>query len=903
MGRGLPSGTVSFVLTDVVGSTRLWQQAPEAMDRVIVRHAEIIAGAVASHGGTLLKGRGEGDSTFSVFARARDAVGAALDAQISLRGERWSDGLSLAVRVAVHTGEAVERDGDYFGPVVNRAARLRSIAAGGDVVVSETTAALVAEALPGAARLVELGDVLLRDLDRPERVFALAADGLEPSKSRLASGAAPTRGAPLSVPLTPLVGREQELSYVLALMSDHRLVTLTGVGGSGKTRLGLAAGAQLAGGVEVCFCDLTSISASNSVARTVARATGVPVRPQGGTDGSDELVRQLVPRQLMLLLDNCEQLLDACAALVGRLVAECPDVGVLATSREPLGVPGEQVFPVPPLPTPADDWDVGAAAVTLFEQRAVEVHPGFSLVDENRPAVLEICRRLDGLPLALELAAARMSHLSAPELLKRLDRRFELLRSRQSGRPRRQRTLAATIDWSYELLSEPARRLLRCLAVFAGRFSLEAVEAACTAGARLDAVDVLGDLVDKSLVVAEHQGPQTTYRLLETIRLYAADRLAGSNDEEPVRQAHCHWFLSRLESIPWDQRLLNAQTAERLEDDYEDYLRAMEWAASSGRDELVARFVASLAGMMATRGHFDDFDRWFPTAQAYESLRRPRERVAIVLGAFVYINRWDGDLDGLKVHRDRLAALIEDFPPGDVITAAGYAILASLSSRLVGERSAMERYADLARAHVPRNAENTWSMAQCQKARALLFRGQHDDAVSLLEGAVDSVGDAGGTTFSTRADLALACHVAGQNERALTIAESRLGYGPPLFTRIDAIIASLAAAAIGDLERGRTHLRFAIDLPTTYQHPFLVNDLRLACGAIAFLDGRETTAAQFLAGLRASSVSTNSLAVLLEHYQHQAGLLVGAKDLPRFPNAAEQTRDWWPEILEEARRT
>jgi predicted ATPase len=697
---------------------------------------------------------------------------------------------------------------------------------------------------------------------------------------------------PLPVPPTPLVGRALELGEAASLLGDHRLVTLTGMGGAGKTRLALAIAPTCDG--ETCFCDLALVSSPASVVHALGRDAGVAIRrdvlASGPADVIDELIGELMPRELLIVLDNCEHLLDATSVVVDRILTSCPGITVLATSREPLGVRSEQVFPVSPLPVPAGDDDLAAESVVLFTRRAMEARPDFTVDERNRVAVTQLCRRLDGLPLALELAAARMSHLSPEEVVERLDRRFQLLASRYPSRPERHRTLTAMIDWSYDLLSEPERAVFRRLAVFAGYFTVDAVQACCSPGLEdEDLALLLGDLVDKSLVVAEHGASATRLRLLETMRLYAEERLDGSDDESPTRDAHAQWCLDRVERISWDERILGPRTADALEHDHEDLRRALAWLEADGRPDLVARLIVSMTGLLVVRGYFDEIDRWFPVAIAYERSLPPGERFATALWSFAYLGRWDGDLDRIAAHRQQLAPLVENFPEGHAVTAVAYATLASLYSRPDGQRELWGRYADVALSHAPADARHIRTKARCHKARALLVRGRYADAIAVLDEGGLAESEEHDTVWSLRDDLALAHHLAGNQMRALGYAEARIGRSLAISARFASIFAALALGEMGESERAREHLREAVaSLPRAHGHPLAHHDIRMAVGALIAIEGRVDLAATLIAGLTDVRMSTNAMAVLLLHYQARVRNEIPNGEWQRYEDASAE---------------
>ncbi len=528
----LPTGTVTLLLADVEGSTRLWETQPEEMTAAVARLDQAVAGAIAAHGGIRPVEQGEGDSFVIAFARASDAVACALDLQRAPLAP-------IKLRIGLHTGEVRLRDeGNYIGPTINRTARLRDLAHGGQTVLSGATEPLVVDQLPPGVGLTELGTHPLRDLPRPERVVQLCHPDLRNDFPPLRT-AATVVSHNLPVQLTSFVGRQAEMKSLREALAGNRLVTLTGAGGAGKTRLAVHVAAELAGefGDGVCYVDLAPITHPDLVPVTAARALGLPDQP--GRSTMDTLLRFVRDRQMLVVLDNCEHLLDASAALVVALLGGAPGLTLLATSREPLGVTGEATWQVPSLSL-ADD------AIELFADRARLARTDFTITDDNSAAVAEICRRLDGMPLAIELAAARVRALSLTEIVDGLHDRFRLLTGGSRTAVRRQQTLRASVDWSHALLTDTERILFRRLAVFLGGFDLEAAQAVAGAGdiERYQVLDQLTLLVDKSLVVAENTGGPTRYRLLETVRQYALEKLGESGEADAVRSRHCDYYTS-----------------------------------------------------------------------------------------------------------------------------------------------------------------------------------------------------------------------------------------------------------------------------------------------------------------------------------------------------------------------
>ncbi|MFI5254970.1 MAG: ATP-binding protein [Candidatus Limnocylindrales bacterium] len=550
-GRPIANGALAFLFTDIAGSTRLWEQSPEDMRDALARHDTILREAVEASAGRVVKSTGDG--LMAVFPNAADGVAAAMSAQQGLAAEPWRETGPLRVRMALHAGDAERRGEDYFGPTVNRTARLMAAGHGGQVLLSAAAAALAADRLPDGASLRDLGEYRLKDLGRPERVFQLLHPALEVSFPLLTT--MDRSAANLPVPAAPFVGRRLELAEVDRRLEDPaiRLLTLTGPGGTGKTSLGVrAAGDQVERFRDgVSFVDLSTTRDTDSVLLALGRVVGVGEAPDRPL--RQELTDRLRDRQILLLLDNFEQV-TAAAGVTTELLGDCPELKLLVTSREPLHVRAEHVYAVPPMTLPPVHRGPVSAeqlgqyeAVQLFVDRARAVRPDFRLDDDNAAAVGEICRRLDGLPLAIELAAARLRLFSPEALRDRLGSRLELLRSSTRDLPERQQTLRATIEWSYQLLEPGEQRVFESLAAFAGG-DLPAVEAVFAAAAghaepEVDVVEALASLLEKSLirqVDVAHAEPRLL--MLETIREYATERL----DERPagpaIRRAHATYY-------------------------------------------------------------------------------------------------------------------------------------------------------------------------------------------------------------------------------------------------------------------------------------------------------------------------------------------------------------------------
>jgi predicted ATPase/class 3 adenylate cyclase/DNA-binding CsgD family transcriptional regulator len=597
----LPTGMATLLLADVEGSTRLWETQPDEMTAAIARLNQTVSEVIAAHGGVRPVEQGEGDSFVAAFARASDAVACALELQRAPLAP-------TRLRIGVHTGEVQLRDeGNYAGPTINRTARLRDLAHGGQTVLSGATEDMVVDRLPADAWLTDLGTHPLRDLPRPERVLQLCHPALRndfpPLRTPKSVGV-----HNLPVQLTSFVGREGEMHEVRQLLSDNRLVTLTGAGGAGKTRLAVEITARIAPEFRdgVWYVDLAPITHPGVVPVTVARALGLPDQP--GRSTMDTLLRFVAERQLLILLDNCEHLLDASAELVVALLGAAPGLTVLATSREPIGVTGEATWRVPSL-------SVADEAIELFADRARLAQAGFTVSSDNAAAVAEICGRLDGMPLAIELAAARVRALSVADILEGLRDRFRLLTGGARTAVRRQQTLRASVDWSHALLTEPERVLFRRLAVFLGGLDLDAAQAVAGGGdvERYQVLDQLTLLVDKSLVVAENTSGRTRYRLLETVRQYALEKLAESSEADALRARHRDHYTAMAALLDAPARTGHEQRLGQAETEIDNLRAAFGWSCEHSDIELALALASSLQPLWLARGRIREGWAWFDT--------------------------------------------------------------------------------------------------------------------------------------------------------------------------------------------------------------------------------------------------------------------------------------------------
>ena len=610
-----PALQVTLLFTDIEGSSALWERDETLMSQALALHDALARRTVESHGGSVVKKTGDG--ILAVFDEASAALTATLELQRALRDSAESGGAPLRVRCGLHRGVVEHRDGDYFGSTVNRAARIMSAAHGGQILLSQAMVDSVRDRLPAQVSLRDLGRIRLRDLSTPECVHQAVHPQL-----RLEFPALRTlETTPNNLPQQPtnFIGRDKELAELKRLLASARLLTLTGAGGCGKTRLGL----QLAADSLERFPDgawlveLAPLSDPGLVPRTAATVLGLEEQP--GQAITETLVEYLRDKRLLIVIDNCEHLLHACAVLSDLLVRRCPQLTILASSREALGIAGEQTYRVPSLslPDPKENHTPASVvpfeALQLFVDRCLSVRPDFRVTPENAATLASICHRLDGIPLAIELAAARVRSVSVEEINRRLDHRFRLLTGGSRTALPRQQTLRSLIDWSYDLLQEPEKVLLQRLSVFAGGWTLDAAEQVCVGEQVEDGevLDLLSSLIDKSLVAVEQSDGRVRYRLLETVRQYARERLLESGGAETMRERHRDYFLRLAEAA--DDQLLGAEQAgwlQRLEDEHDNLRSALEWSRGEARAQEDLRLCRAMHRFWFTRGYIAEGRLW-----------------------------------------------------------------------------------------------------------------------------------------------------------------------------------------------------------------------------------------------------------------------------------------------------
>jgi predicted ATPase/class 3 adenylate cyclase len=804
----LPSGTVTFLFTDLEGSTRLWEELPEAMSEALARHDDILRDAVEAHDGVVLSRMGDGIA--AVFASAPHAVAAALDVQRRMAVEPWADTGPLRARMGLHTDEGRMRaPGEYMNQPLNRCARLMATAYGGQMLLSDATAAVTRGRLPEGVALVDLGEHRLRDLAEPMRVFQV-------THPDLASHFPPIRSLdalPGNLPaqLTSFVGREEELAGIAKALDEWRMVTLTGVGGVGKTRLAV----QVAAEVLLRFrdgawlCELAAAADDTTMAQLVAAELGVAQRP--GMSLAVSISDYLRVKELLLVLDNCEHLLGPVSGLAARILRQCPGVRILATSREGLAVGGEHVWPLPSLPLPDPTGVIAATAtndaVVLFVDRAQATRATFVLDESNATAICEICRRLDGIPLAIELAATRVVSMSPSEISGLLDERFRLLTGGRRSAVERQQTLRATVDWSYSLLGERERAVFDRLGVFAGTFDARAAQAVVTGDGveAWDVLDALTELVTKSMILAEETADGTTrHQMLETLAQYARERLDEDGDVDGWRRRHAQYFaewaeeagpgLEGPDELAWRTR----ENAEL------DNLRAaVTWTLD--RDDpndtgLAVRIIGALANE-ATNNPTAGIGAWAERALPHADITSPQLRYAVTAAAAIH----QANLGNYQ-HAQELAqqAIGDGVPNGAPAASVAYATLSMRSLLPLGE---------------PERA-----LAIALDAARLLDR-DYPGSVHAAAGhrAAAMIATYAGDQLTARAEAEVALRQARETANPTALAASLMAYGWTL-------IADDPAAALAALEQSLALSRQGASLNS------FGTALRLAAGA-RFLTG------------------------------------------------------------------
>ncbi|MEJ2302060.1 MAG: adenylate/guanylate cyclase domain-containing protein [Anaerolineales bacterium] len=641
-------GILTFLFSDLVDSTVLWEKYPEAMQAALSRHDHILKDSIIQHGGRLIKSTGDG--IHAAFVAPAAAVFAAIAAQKSMQSESWDNTPPLRIRIGLHTGKAQYRQGDYYGSTVNRAARLMSIGHGGQILLSQATQELVKDDLPDRIVLQDMGLHTLRGLTRPEQVYQILVPGLLAEFPPLNSVEIRLNNLPAQTSL--FIGRKHELAAITGLFrrEDVRLVTLTGIGGIGKTRLSLQVSAEVLNDYRngVYFIELAPVTDTDLLGSAIAGT--LQVKEAGSEPILKTLLEYLKDKEMLLVLDNFEQIIDA-APLIGKIISAAPKVDILVTSREVLSISGEHIYPVPPLDLPKRNGKVTLDTLAeyessqLFLDRAKAANPAFEVNEENAAFIAEICMNLEGLPLAIELAAARTRMFTPKKLLERLSDRLNLLKGGGRDLPARQQTLRGMVDWSYNLLSDEEQRLFACLAIFSGGWTLEAAENICGSSLNIDVLDGLESLVDKSLIQVERDfEDEPRFKMLETIHVYAYERLQSGGDLAAVQPAHADWFLEFAEE--GEQGLFGKDSdvwTKRLQAEEENFRQVLEGCETGQLDpEVGVRMAGALRFFWEETGKFSEGRGWLRSMLSVSTESPPAVRAKALCGDGV-LAYWQGD--------------------------------------------------------------------------------------------------------------------------------------------------------------------------------------------------------------------------------------------------------------------
>ncbi|MEO6912937.1 MAG: tetratricopeptide repeat protein, partial [Candidatus Baltobacteraceae bacterium] len=833
----LPTGTVTFLFTDVEASTRRWEAGSQAMAAAVARHDALLQTVVEHQGGYLFKRLGDG--ICAAFARASEALAAAAEAQQLLTQEDFAATGGLPVRMALHSGEAQERDGDYFGPAVNRAARLLAVGNGGQVLVSGVTAKLLQDD-PAAIGMVDLGIHRLKDLTEPEHIFQLRTNGDPPSYPALRSLDAFLNNLPLQI--TSFVGREDDLRALTVRLQGSRLLTLVGTGGVGKTRLAIQLGGDVADHYAdgVWIFDFAAITDPTVVPPAVAATLNI--RESQNRSVVDSIILSLSQKQALLIFDNCEQVLDAAARIADSILRACRNVRIVATSRQALGIIGEWAYSVTSLPFPTSSRGLTAhdamqyAAIALFVERAAASNQHFRLTDDNAAETAEICRRLDGIALAIELAATRIKVLTVHHLNGRLKERFALLTGGSRTELPRHQTLRALIDWSYDLLKDAEKTMFRRAAIFAGGYSTEAAMSVCASESLSDfeVLELTLSLVEKSLVSADLGNGLERYRFLESTREYALEKLKENKEHEFISRKHAEFYLVLAEDT--NKKFFAAPQAEYfvpLKREIENLRGALSWSLIEKADPVLGGGLAGALGRFWYEiGQVSEGKRWIDRAlELHAESPDPRTQASLWLARAV--------LTAGTESCEAAARACSLFEALEDKRGLGYALREhGLALRQVGDwpeaEAALRRASELL--HEVREPGG-FAIAQVTLGSIFAFRGDFDSARANYERALDAA-RAHGAEFAIMmsylhlADLEFQCgnfELAIQNAaEALLLAESNKSSRLP--ANLHGNLAAYRIAA-GSLPEAAADAREALgilrDIQNSYQIAIAVQHLAL----------------------------------------------------------------------------
>jgi len=775
--NSLPSGTVTFLFTDIEGSTKLAQSHRDKWESLRARHHTILRSAMDVHNGYVFQIIG--DAFCVAFHTAGDALRAAVKSQTDLYNEDWND-TPIKVRMGINTGTAqvsenTDHSVDYKGYTsMARVQRLMSAAHGGQTLISLATEELVRDEMPENISLRDMGERRLKDLIRPEHIYQLVIPNLPIDFPPLKTLDAYRHNLPIQ--MTSFIGREKEIAEIAQAIREHRLVTLTGIGGTGKTRLSLQASADLIDEFPdgIWFIQLAPISDASLIPQAVASVWNV--HEQSGRALSELLIEYVRTKHLLLVLDNCEHVAEASARFTDELLHNAPNLKILATSRVTLNLAGEMTYPVNPLALPDPQKLIPLTALTqyeavrLFIERAITVRPIFSVTNANAPAVAQICQHLDGIPLAIELAAARMRALSPDEIAARLGDRFNLLTGGSRTALPRQQTLRATMDWSYDLLPDRERMLLNQLSVFTGNFSLEAVESVFIGKneTKTNTLDLLTALVDNSLVLVEEGNIETRYRLLETVRQYALEKLAESGEVDTVRDRHLDYFLKLTETA--EPKLRSAQQLiwlNRLETEHDNLREALEWSLGREDAEVCLRFTGAGWFFWGMRGYRQEGSRFLKAALEKPGAEKRGAARGKALTGLSYMARYLGDLVGSQNAAQEAVAIWREV--GDnwwlAFTLGRFGANILIQGDLIEARRIQEEAVKFAR-----RAEDKWALGDAlgNLGRALNDSGDYQAARSAQEEGLAVYRGVGDKSCIAEAlqELGALAHIEGNGEQA-----------------------------------------------------------------------------------------------------------------------------------------